>query len=136
VTVDGYHVAARFGSDPSAVLEARGALEAIRDAVPDDVFDDTRLLVSELVTNSVRHTGRGLQAPIELSVLVTAGGVHVEISDRGPGFAAPEPRAPTSVEASGWGLYLVDRLADRWGTRSADGGSCVWFEIDVPARGR
>jgi hypothetical protein len=57
--------------------------------------------------------------------------VRVVVSDPGTGFVA-EPRLPTASESSGWGLYLVDRLADRWGVITKD-RSEVWFEIDVGA---
>jgi anti-sigma regulatory factor (Ser/Thr protein kinase) len=52
----------------------------------------------------------------------------VEVADDGPGFE-PRPQTPDQDSRSGWGLYLVDQLADRWGvTRSEAGGA--WFEID------
>lgn len=126
-------VGVELPSDPSAVPAARQALEEVRDAVPDDVFDDVRLLVSELVTNSVRHSGADPEDPIEISVRLSERVLHGEITDRGPGFAAPRPRAPATVEGSGWGLFLVERIADRWGSRSDGVRSCVWFDIDLPS---
>lgn len=125
-------VGVELPSDPSAIAAARRALEDIRDAVPEDVFDDVRLLVSELVTNSVRHAATDPRAPIEVSVRVSERVVHGEITDRGPGFTAPARHAPATVEGSGWGLFLVEHIADRWGTRSDGGRSCVWFDIDMP----
>ena len=86
--------------------------------------DDVALLVSELVTNSVRHAGARSGEPIGLHVAAWPRRVRVEVSDPGGGFAPREPR-PRADGASGWGLYLVDRLADRWG--AADG--TVWFEM-------
>lgn len=120
-------------SDASAVAAARRALDSVRGALPDDVFDDVRLLLSELVTNSVRHASADPGDPIEVSLRVTDRHVHAEVTDRGSGFAIPPPRPPATVEGSGWGLYLVQRIADRWGTRAAHGRSCVWFDIDLAA---
>jgi hypothetical protein len=64
--------------------------------------------------------------------MLTPSALRVEVSDRGPGFA-PAPHRPSPVDAGGRGLFLVDALADRWG--SADGGTRVWFEVDRPAPG-
>jgi anti-sigma regulatory factor (Ser/Thr protein kinase) len=87
--------------------------------------------VSELVTNAVRHAPREGVPEIELRLKLNPERVRVVVSDPGPGFVA-EPRLPTASEGSGWGLYLVDRIADRWGVITKD-RSEVWFEIDVGA---
>jgi hypothetical protein len=50
----------------------------------------------------------------------------VDVTDHGDGFAAPA--APTPGRASGWGLFMVDRLADRWGV-DTEGTTRVWFEL-------
>ena len=62
---------------------------------------------------------------------LSPGGVRVEVTEHGPGFAAA-PARPEPDDTGSRGLYLVDALADRWG--SADGGTRVWFEVDRPAR--
>ena len=54
--------------------------------------------------------------------------IRVEVHDSGPGFEPPEA-PPTLYRESGFGLFLVDRIADRWGV-SSDGGTTVWFELD------
>ena len=90
---------------------------------------DVRLLVSELVTNAVRHAGLDAGAPIRLMIAAGDAVLRIEIADGGSGF---EPRAPDPdpTRASGWGLFLVDELADRWGVEPADPGTLIWFEID------
>jgi anti-sigma regulatory factor (Ser/Thr protein kinase) len=96
------------------------------------VLESTELLVSELVTNSLRHAGS--PQPIELQLSVTAGGgVKGEVFDMGDGFPGPPKsvRFPGQQATSGWGLYLVENIAHRWGVRE-DGGTTVWFEIDPP----
>ena len=85
-----------------------------------------RLLVTELVTNSVRHAEA--QA-VDMRVKVTRDQVRLEVTDRGPGFEFEAREAGQDLEG-GWGLYLVDRLADRWGISNEGGTSRVWAEID------
>jgi anti-sigma regulatory factor (Ser/Thr protein kinase) len=98
----------------------------VDDLVDPERFGDLRLLVSELVTNSLRHAG--LADPgIRLSIQVGANAIRVRVSDRGPGFE-PRVRPPHAGQRRGWGLLLVDRLADRWGTHPGDPSS-VWFEM-------
>jgi anti-sigma regulatory factor (Ser/Thr protein kinase) len=113
---------------PGAVPNARKALDALDDQVSAQTLDDLRLLVSELVTNSVRHAGLVQSQSIELKVKLLPETVRVEVNDQGSGFQ-PTPRTAQSDDRSGWGLYLVSRLADRWGVTS-DGDTRVWFELD------
>ena len=90
-----------------------------------------RLLVSELVTNSVRHV-TGSPQPVVLAVLIGAGAIRVEVRDGGAGFepGKPEPRGADG----GFGLFLVERMASRWGVDTAD-GTRVWFELDLAPGG-
>jgi anti-sigma regulatory factor (Ser/Thr protein kinase) len=113
---------------PGAVPDARKALDALDELVSAQTLDDLRLLVSELVTNSVRHAGLAQSQSIELRVKLLPDAVRVEVNDEGSGFQ-PTPRTAQSDEQSGWGLYLVSRLADRWGVTS-DGVTRVWFELE------
>jgi anti-sigma regulatory factor (Ser/Thr protein kinase) len=113
---------------PGAVPDARKALDALDEQVSTQTLDDLRLLVSELVTNSVRHAGLVESQTIELKVKLLPETVRVEVNDQGSGFQ-PTPRTAQSDDQSGWGLYLVSRLADRWGVTS-DGVTRVWFEVD------
>ena len=112
----------------AAASEARaavGALDGLADAA---ILDDVRLLLSELVTNAVRHSGAPAGAKVGLRVSVTHGRVRAEVTDTGRGFE-PAPRDLPRLEAGGWGLHLVDRLADRWGVDRGEPAR-VWFEID------
>ncbi len=92
------------------------------------MLEDLRLMISELLTNSVRHAGLTREDRIELCVDSTPRKFRVEVTDPGPGFQAPA-ELPTLHQDSGWGLFLVGRLADRWGVEY-DGHTRVWFEID------
>jgi anti-sigma regulatory factor (Ser/Thr protein kinase) len=94
------------------------------------MLQNVRLLVSELVTNAVRHVPADRATTIGLVLERTGDAVRVEVSDDGLGFV-PQPRADIEDRASGWGLNILARVADRWGVEN-DGGARVWFEIDVP----
>ena len=117
--------------DAHAPAQARLAVDVLVDWFPEAVLDRVRLLVSEIVTNSVRHAGLGPADQIVLALHVTATGIRVETYDQGPGYAV-QPGPPTPDRPSGWGLFLVGALADRWGV-DRNGGSRTWFEIDASA---
>ncbi len=82
--------------------------------------DDAALLVSELVNNALLH---GIGA-IRLRIDVESDGVRVEVSDQGNVAVAPNP---TPGAHGGWGLRIVDQLADDWGV--LDGSTRVWFRL-------
>ena len=124
----------QFAPTKDAPASARRALDELEHAVSSDVLDDVRLLVSELVTNSVRHAELSPAQWIGLSVVVDEGVTRVEVIDPGPGFR-PEISRPTLYQESGWGLYLVEQVANRWGVVD-DGYIRVWFEIDPATRSR
>ena len=116
---------------PEAASQAREVVkEELGRAVQGKVLEDATLLVSELVTNAVRHAPQAGITQVELRLKVEPERVRVVVSDPGGGFDAAPPRLPTASESSGWGLYLVDRIADRWGVITKDRNE-VWFEIDV-----
>lgn len=124
---------ATFELLPAAASQAREIVNhELGSSVPEQVLEDATLLVSELVTNAVRHALRTGIPEVGLRIRFEPGRVRVVVSDPGEGFVA-EPRLPTASEDSGWGLYLVDRIADRWGVVTKDRNE-VWFEIDVNGR--
>jgi anti-anti-sigma factor len=112
-------------SSPSAPARARGALDEIEDRLTPERMRDVRLLVSELVTNAVRHAGG---EAVRLVVALTGTLLRIEVHDPGRGFELrPPPDDP--LRASGWGLVLVEELADRWGIDHHP-RTRVWFEMD------
>jgi anti-sigma regulatory factor (Ser/Thr protein kinase) len=115
----------RLSSGPDAVSAARRCLDPLQDSVGDRLRD-VQLLVSELVTNSVRHAHRSDE--VELAVTVTRRAIRVCVTDRGPGFEV-EPRHEDADPGSGWGLFLVEQLSDRWGVE-LNGTTQVWFELE------
>ncbi len=111
--------------DSKAPWHARRAVERLGDEIDPEVRSDVMLLVSELVTNGVKYGGAGaLQLQIESK---RTGHLRVEVIDQGGGFE-PKARDRPKTEAGGWGLHLVETLADRWGVHA--GSTHVWFEID------
>lgn len=86
---------------------------------------DAQLLVSEVVTNSIKHSGS--DDPIRLRVWARRRRLKVEVADGGFGFEVGSPPSRHDVEG-GRGLLILDTLADRWGV-SRDGRVRVWFEL-------
>lgn len=95
------------------LLEIRGEVEPR--------FDDLALVVSELVTNSVRHSGR---ETVAISIRKDDNRLRLEVRDPGPGFD------PSATEGDGFGLRIVDRVADAWGIEQ-DGNCTVWVELSL-----
>jgi anti-sigma regulatory factor (Ser/Thr protein kinase) len=111
--------------EPTSVARARTELcQAMADDLEDGQVETLRLLVSELVTNAVRH-GDGSE-PVQVRAHWNAE-VRVEVCDNGHGFT-PTPRFGRLDEPGGFGLYLVGQLADRWGVDTQD-GTTVWFVL-------
>jgi anti-sigma regulatory factor (Ser/Thr protein kinase) len=102
------------------VSEALGDISSNR-------IEAARLLVSELVANSVRHAKLGPQDRVALSLEISDRCVKVEVADPGAGL---EPVSSTEPNVEGgYGLFLLDQMADRWGVRF-EGVTTVWFELD------
>ena len=119
----------RFPHGPAAPAAAREAVDAaFGQSVDPETLPDLRLLVSELVTNAVRH-GEDRRGVVELALSCDGHRLRVEVCDGGNGFV-PRTRSPDPHDPGGWGLVVVDRLADRWGVREAE-GTLVWFEVNV-----
>ena len=117
---------------PYAVTAARLALSDLDSHLDASIAFDVRLLVSELVTNSVKHAHVSEDDSINLVVKIEDAIVRVEVRDQGPGFDPP-PAAPPNDADEGWGLFLVEQLADEWGVERDR--QAVWFRIDCSKRG-
>ena len=113
---------------PEAAAEARHTLDRLAGQISANRLRDVRLLVSELVTNAVRHANLAESDVIVLVIELADHALRVEVHDPGGGFVPTAP-SPDPVRPSGWGLYLVAELADRWGVDSDD-TTLVWFELD------
>ena len=124
-------------SDATAPGLARRALGELPPPLGVDPAD-LRLMVSELVTNSVRHAQAAPSERIELDIFEMGAGIHVEVRDPGSGYASVAkalgvirvlPRSEETSAEGGFGLLVVADLADRCGARW-DGGTVTWFELD------
>jgi serine/threonine-protein kinase RsbW len=115
--------------DDRAPGAARIVVEGLRGRIAPAVLEDAQLVVSELVSNSVRHSGAPRDAVLGLCVGLTDTRVCVEVSDPGCGGVVA-PRAPDLEGGGGFGLPLVGALAERWGLeRVAGSGTRVWAEL-------
>jgi anti-sigma regulatory factor (Ser/Thr protein kinase) len=115
----------RLGSGPDAAAEARRAIMRLRADLDAPLLETMRLLVTELVTNSVRHTDAD---SLVLRVAIGRTAVLTEVTDDGPPFD-PGTLEDTSSDDTGWGLFLVQRLAHTWGVTQDGGSKRVWFEL-------
>lgn len=120
----------RLPAHGSSVADARHRVRArLREWETDEgLRDDAEMIVSELFTNAVMHTG---------SEFITCGmgydgtRLRLEVSDQGRAPTAPRPRAAGVDEEGGRGLLLVGALSQAWGVRPTDdgGGRVVWAEL-------
>jgi anti-sigma regulatory factor (Ser/Thr protein kinase) len=116
----------RLNPGPEAVPAARKALDGLHGLLERPIWEDLRLLVTEVVTNGVRHGSE--RGPMTVEVVLGDQKVRVEVSDQGRGFTPPEAPMPRTDGTGGWGLQLVDRVASSWGVK-VNGTTCVWFEL-------
>ena len=113
---------------PGAVAEARRwAAGVTRGLLDPDQAQSLRLIVSELVTNALRHGAEGER--IDLAVTPKPEFLCVQVTDDGPGIA-PRPRALETDDEGGFGLYFVEQLTRRWGVTRENRRTRVWFELD------
>lgn len=114
----------RLGTGPEAARDARSAISRLRADLDPPLMETLRLLVTELVTNSVRHTDCD---SLTLRLAIGESSVLTEVVDDGPAF---DPEAAASADPDcGWGLFLVQRLAQNWGVTTENGAKRVWFEL-------
>jgi anti-sigma regulatory factor (Ser/Thr protein kinase) len=119
----------RLAPEPEVVTTARHALDRLANLLPAEKLEDVRLVVSELVTNSILHAELSPDQQISLTVTVTAGAVRGRVCDPGAGFEVRSEHCARPVMSGGWGLPIVETISDRWGIER-NRHACVWFEID------
>jgi transcriptional regulator with XRE-family HTH domain len=113
---------------------ARKALRLVAEGVPDDELATAELLLSELVTNSVRHGPSGPSAKVGVVIEVERNLLRAEVSDGSPGGATPRPPDPEG-DGGGYGLLLLESLASQWGSRREGTLNVTWFELELPLPG-
>jgi anti-sigma regulatory factor (Ser/Thr protein kinase) len=113
-----------------AAAIARRSVISIEAGLPLGVRHRVALMLSELVANAVQHGGAGPTEILEVRVESTAQRVRVEVVD--PGWRGEEPPQRIQHPDGGYGLLLVEHLADGWGRQATGaGGSLAWFELDL-----
>lgn len=108
-------------SNPEAPGLSRSSLSGLKPLL-EPRYDDVLLVVSELVSNCVKHTDSD---DIDVRVESHDGRVRVEVSDTGPGFSSSTPRG------DGLGLTIIEKLANRWGTSHSGDRFTVWAELKL-----
>jgi serine/threonine-protein kinase RsbW len=119
-----------FPNTPGSIGQARKFVLGEVDGVPDRVAENVSVMVSELVTNCVRHT----VTDFSVSVDTSGGEIRVEVTDHGGGV--PVVRSPDPSEPSGRGLRIVRELSDAFGITelSSSPGKTVWFATSLEER--
>ncbi|MEU7639226.1 ATP-binding protein [Streptomyces sp. NPDC039016] len=122
----------RLPSRPQSARTARRLTAAIllkQWSLSPQLAEHSVLLVSELVGNAVRHTGA---RTFGLRILRRRGWIRVEVRDPSRGLPCLMP--VQAMDVSGRGLFLVDKLSDRWGVDLLPRGKTTWFEVRVNDR--
>ena len=118
----------RVPASPQVLTRVREALGDL--GLPSRLLADARLLVNELVSNSIRHSGLGPEDDVRIRAEWSGSRLRVDVYDR-DGSRGPSPVVgwirPRPGAQSGWGLYVVDRVAQRWGAVSGR----YWFELEL-----
>jgi len=124
------HASVRLAPVPESAAHARDFVEGtLRNwECGDEVIDDARVVVTELVSNVVRHAGTDVSIDLDL----IDDFLRVAVGDRGNGHVVL--RRDDQRSEVGRGLRLVDRLTDRWGVERQLGEKCVWAEWRVADR--
>lgn len=120
-----------FPANDLAPRHAREAMSVVGVGIPKEHLENARLLVSELVTNSVRHGPQTDDASVGLFIGVGRARLRVEVSDG----SAESARPKTPSAEGGYGLTFVAEFASRWGAGHENGLNVTWFELDLPLPG-
>ena len=113
-----------------APTSARASLSTLEPFLGDRLLQGLRLLITELMTNCIRHAGIDERSAMGLSIQLSQEKLRGVVSDAGPGFERPDVVAPHADKPGGFGLVILDSISDRWGL-ARDELFRVWFEVDV-----
>ena len=117
------HKSFTFRREPRTVRAARGVLDGLNGHFPQSRLYDAALCLTELISNAVRHPSA--DGDVGLTLDLEDDRLRVTVADPGQGF---EHKRPSRGGEGGWGLYIVDNLADEWGVEAGE-RTVVWFEI-------
>jgi anti-sigma regulatory factor (Ser/Thr protein kinase) len=117
------HKSFTFRREPKTVRTARGLLADLHGKLPKSRLYDATVCLTEIVANAVQHPRA--EGELALTLALERDRLRVEVTDPGSGFEV-EPRADD--REGGWGLQIVESLADGWGIEAGE-RTVVWFEI-------
>ena len=120
-----------FAAASVGVARRRLVSDLIGAGVYDSAVCDVALVISELLSNALRHAEPLPGSKIRVAWQIDPGSIQVSVSDGG-GPTEPELGEPAQGATGGRGLRIVERLSSRWGTSTGEDGTTVWAE--VPAR--
>jgi len=120
-----WEIACELEPTPAEVFAARHLLDRANGALSADRLDDARLIISELVSNAIRHADR--DGGIRLIARWNGTALRLEVCSSGA-FREPASHTGDGFHTGGWGLRLVEALADRWGIESGP-ETVVWAEV-------
>lgn len=83
------------------------------------------LVLTELVTNAIRHGCEGSDDEIDVTLARSEGVLRIEVTQTGPLYDPDEVRSRLPGETRGWGVLLLDRMSSSWGIEK----DCVWAEL-------
>jgi anti-sigma regulatory factor (Ser/Thr protein kinase) len=123
-------LATALPSLPTSASKARGVVARAFVGLPETLLDDAQLLVSEAVSNAIKHSEQPADVPIRLSGYLAGSRARIEVADEGPGLTRDAVR-------DGFGFRIFDEIATAWGVGQIDGRSTTWFELETqPTSGR
>jgi two-component sensor histidine kinase len=112
---------------PASARRARRAVGSLKGALPEATFESLLLIVSELVSNAVLHSGLGRGDRLVMKIRLLEDRLRIEVTDEGVGFGRS---TPSPGRDGGLGLVIVERLSDRWG-HDRGPPTRVWAELAV-----
>ena len=119
-----------FAASSVGVARQRLVSDLIAAGIYDSAVCDAALVISELLSNALRHAGPLPGAKIRVAWRIDGGSVQISVSDGG-GPTQPELGEPTQAATGGRGLRIVEKLSVGWGTSRDDEGTTVWAQIQV-----
>ncbi len=140
-------MAAAQGATPSATVlvphvsssvrwaRTRLAEDLVNCGVPRTVVDDAVLVLSEVLSNALKHARPLASGQVRVSWQLCDGALELQVTDGG-GPTRPHTTAPSLSALGGRGLGIVDNLAADWGVREAPGESTVWVTLLISDRNR
>lgn len=117
-------------SHPASVAVCRAAVRGLTRVIPQAPFDDIEVIVSELVTNSVRHGSRGPDDTVLFEFVASSRSIIGTVKDQGPPFAFAD-QAPQPDQVGGFGLHIARSLSSSVSLERLNGANVVNFVVQV-----